>query len=65
MMAGITNFTVTFGPGASTFVTFIVNQFGNTNGGSDAWTYTINGTFPSYNYLTFTEDTNLMCPPQD
>ncbi|HTV43288.1 MAG TPA: LamG-like jellyroll fold domain-containing protein [Candidatus Sulfotelmatobacter sp.] len=57
---GITNFTVNFGPGTSTYVTFIVNQFGNTNGtGGDAWTYTINGTFPSYNYLTFTDDTNL------
>lgn len=63
MVSGITNFTVTFGPGTSTYVTFIVNQFGNTNGGSDAWTYTINGTFPSYNYLTFTEDTNLTVTP--
>ncbi|MGH8023445.1 MAG: C-type lectin domain-containing protein, partial [Limisphaerales bacterium] len=63
MMSGTTNFTENFGPGASTYVTFIVNQFGNTNGGSDAWTYTINGTFPSYNYLTFTDDTNLTVTP--
>jgi subtilisin-like proprotein convertase family protein len=63
MMSGTTNVTVTFGPGASTYVTFIVNQFGNTNGGSDAWTYTINGTFPSFNYLTFTDNTNLTVTP--
>jgi subtilisin-like proprotein convertase family protein len=63
MLAGTTNVTVNFGPGTSTYVTFIVNQFGNTNGGSDAWTYTINGTFPSFNYLTFTEDTNLSVTP--
>ncbi len=64
MMSGTTNATVTFGPGASTYVTFVVNQFGNTNaGGSDAWTYTINGTFPSFNYLTFTDDTNLTVTP--
>ncbi|HUA66101.1 MAG TPA: LamG-like jellyroll fold domain-containing protein [Alphaproteobacteria bacterium] len=64
MMSGTTNVTVSFGPGTSTYVTFIVNQFGNTNGaGSDAWTYTINGTFPSFNYLTFTDDTNLTVTP--
>ncbi|HEV2330405.1 MAG TPA: S8 family serine peptidase [Verrucomicrobiae bacterium] len=64
LMSGATNVTATFGPGASTYVTFIVNQFGNTNvGGSDAWTYTINGTFPSFNYLTFTDDTNLTVTP--
>ncbi|HEV2318984.1 MAG TPA: S8 family serine peptidase, partial [Verrucomicrobiae bacterium] len=63
MMSGTTNMTVTFGPGTSTTVTFIVNQFGNTNGGSDAWTYTINGTFPSFNYLSFTDNTNLTVTP--
>jgi subtilisin-like proprotein convertase family protein len=64
VMSGTTNITVSFGPGTSTYVTFIVNQFGNTNaGGSDAWTYTINGTFPSFNYLTFTDDTNLTVTP--
>ncbi|HEY1787074.1 MAG TPA: S8 family serine peptidase, partial [Verrucomicrobiae bacterium] len=63
MISGTTNVTVNFGPGTSTYVTFVVNQFGNTNGGSDAWTYTINGTFPSYNYLTFTDDTNLTVTP--
>ncbi|MGH7978793.1 MAG: LamG-like jellyroll fold domain-containing protein, partial [Limisphaerales bacterium] len=63
MMSGTTNDSKNFGPGASTYITFIVNQFGNTNGGSDAWTYTINGTFPSFNYLTFTDDTNLTVTP--
>ena len=64
MMSGTTNVTLNFGPGISTYVTIIVNQFGNTGAGnSDAWTYTINGTFPNYNYLTFTEDTNLTVTP--
>ena len=62
---GTTNVPVlNFGPGTSTYVTVIVNEFGNTNaGGADAWTYTIGGTFPSYNYLTFTDDTNLTATP--
>jgi subtilisin-like proprotein convertase family protein len=58
------NFTVTFGPGTSTFVTIIMNQFGNTNGaGGDAWTYTAGGIQTNYNYAIFTEDTNLTQTP--
>jgi alpha-tubulin suppressor-like RCC1 family protein/subtilisin-like proprotein convertase family protein len=64
MVSGGTNVTVTFGPGTSTYITIIMNQFGNTNtAGSDAWTYNINGTIPVFNYLTFTEDTNLTTVP--
>jgi alpha-tubulin suppressor-like RCC1 family protein/subtilisin-like proprotein convertase family protein len=61
MVSGTSNFTVNFGPGTSTSITVIMNQLGNTNGspGQDAWTYTLGGTFPDYNFLTFTEDTNL------
>ena len=59
--------TVTFGPGPSTYVTIVMNQFGNpasTNGaGGDAWTYTAGGVQTNYNYLTFTEDTNLATIP--
>jgi subtilisin-like proprotein convertase family protein len=64
MVSGSSNVTVNFGPGASTYLTIIMNQFGNTNsGGADAWTYSINGTIPVFNYLTFTEDTNLTTVP--
>ena len=64
MVSGASNVTVNFGPGQSTYLTIIMNQFGNTNtGGSDAWTYSINGTIPVFNYLTFTEDTNLTTVP--
>ena len=56
--------TINFGPGASTYVTIIMNQFGNTNGmGGDAWTYTAGSIQTNYNYLTFTEDTNLTATP--
>ena len=64
MVSGTSNFTVTFGPGTSTYLTIIMNQFGNTNtSGGDAWTYDINGTIPVFNYLTFTDDTNLTTVP--
>ena len=62
LVSGSSNVTVNFGPGASTFITIVMNQFGNTNGGT-AWTYSINGTIPVFNYLTFTEDTNLTTVP--
>jgi subtilisin-like proprotein convertase family protein len=56
--SGTTN--VTFGPGTSTAITIVMNQFGNPDtNGADAWTYDINGIEPDYNFLTFTEDTNL------
>jgi subtilisin-like proprotein convertase family protein len=54
--------TVNFGPGSSTYVTIIMNQFGNPNGGT-AWTYTAGGVETNYNYLAFTEDTNLATIP--
>ncbi|HEX3857718.1 MAG TPA: LamG-like jellyroll fold domain-containing protein [Verrucomicrobiae bacterium] len=68
--SGLTNgantVTVNFGPGTSTFVTIIMNQFGNpalTNGGGTAWTYTVGGVQTNFNYLMFTEDTNLTTIP--
>jgi subtilisin-like proprotein convertase family protein len=54
--------TVNFGPGPSTYVTIIMNQFGNPNSGT-AWTYTAGGVETNYNYLAFTEDTNLATIP--
>jgi subtilisin-like proprotein convertase family protein len=56
------NITVYFGPGNSTYLTIIMNQFGNPNPGT-AWTYTAGGVQTNYNYLAFTEDTNLATIP--
>ncbi|MGB8368199.1 MAG: LamG-like jellyroll fold domain-containing protein [Verrucomicrobiia bacterium] len=56
--------TVIFGPGTSTYVTIIMNQFGNPAGADGTrWTYTAGGVQTNYNYLTFTEDTNLATIP--
>ena len=56
--------TVNFGPGTSTYVTIIMNQFGNPAGvNGTAWTYTAGGVETNYNYLAFTEDTNLATIP--
>jgi subtilisin-like proprotein convertase family protein len=59
---GTTN--IIFGPGTSTFLTVIMNQFGNPAGANGtAWTYTAGGIETNYNYLMFTEDTNLTTVP--
>jgi len=59
--SGQTNLPYTTASGA---LTIIMNQFGNTNGaGGDAWTYTAGGVATNYEYLTFTEDTNLTTTP--
>ena len=66
LVGGTGNTNITFGPGTSTFVTIIMNQFGNpalTNGGNTAWTYTAGGVQTNFHYLTFTEDTNLATIP--
>ncbi len=55
-------FNLTYGPGSSTFITVIMNQFGNTNPGT-AWEYTAGGSQTNYLYLAFTEDTNLTTTP--
>lgn len=54
-------------PTNSTYLTIIMNEFGNpasTNGaGFDLWDYTLGGNYTNYEYLTFTEDTNLTTTP--
>lgn len=64
---GFSNVVVSFPPpGAtttSTNLTIIMNQFGNSNGVNDAWEYNISGIEPEYNFLTFTDDTNLSMVP--
>ena len=63
-VSGIGTITVNFGPGTSTYLTVIMNQFGNPAGANGtAWTYTAGGVETNYNYLAFTEDTNLATIP--
>ena len=57
--------TVNSQPGF-TNVTIIMNQFGNpaeTNGGGDEWIYTAGAPETNFEYLTFTDDTNLADVP--
>ena len=50
-------------PGVSN-ITIIMNQFGNPFAGSgDAWTYTAGAAITNYEYLMFTDDTNLATVP--
>ncbi|MGH7951755.1 MAG: S8 family serine peptidase, partial [Limisphaerales bacterium] len=51
-------FYIPFGPGVSTNITIVMNQNGNADTNT-AWTYTPYVISEDYNYLTFTEDTNL------
>jgi len=51
-------------PANSTYLTVIMNQFGNPAGpNGTAWTYTFGGVQTNYLYLTFTDDTNLTTTP--
>ena len=65
---GFTNltgsFTVATQPGY-TNITIIMNQFGNpyATGGGDAWIYTAGSAATNYEYLTFTDDSNLADVP--
>jgi subtilisin-like proprotein convertase family protein len=53
-----------FVPGGVTNITIIMNQFGNPAAGSgDAWTYTAGAPVTNYEYLMFTDDTNLASVP--
>jgi subtilisin-like proprotein convertase family protein len=59
--------TVSFPPpgvqATSTYLTIVMNEFGNTNSSGDAWTYTAGGVLTNFEYLAFTEDTNLTTTP--
>ena len=60
--AGSTN--LVYGPGTSTYLTVIMNEFGNPAGANGTrWTYTAGGIQTNYNYLMFTENTNLTTVP--
>ncbi|HTX21011.1 MAG TPA: LamG-like jellyroll fold domain-containing protein [Candidatus Aquilonibacter sp.] len=54
---------VTSQPGY-TNITIIMNEFGNPySAGGDAWTYTAGAQLTNFQYLVFTEDTNLTTTP--
>ncbi len=54
---------VTYPPG-TTAITIIMNQFGNPDApGGDAWTYTAGAPITNYQYLVFTDNTNLATDP--
>jgi len=55
-------FIIPYGPGASTLVTIVMNEHTNPNP-STAWTYTVFARQALYDYLTFTENTNLTTTP--
>jgi autotransporter-associated beta strand protein len=55
-------FTVNYGPGTSTQVTFVMNESGNTNA-TTQWEYTVSDIAVHHNYLIFTENTNLTTTP--
>jgi subtilisin-like proprotein convertase family protein len=53
-------------PAGYTNITIIMNQFGNpalTNGTGDAWIYTAGAAITNFEYLMFTEDSNLATVP--
>ena len=52
-------------PVTTTSMTIIMNQFGNpfASGNGDAWTYTAGSAQTNFEYLMFTEDTNLTDTP--
>ncbi len=62
MTNGDVQFDVDFGPGTSTLVTFVMNEFGNPNAGTK-WLYDVTSIQTIHNYLLFTENTNLTTTP--
>ena len=58
-----TTVNVTYPPGVNA-ITIIMNQDGNPYGaGGDQWTYTAGAPMTNYQYLVFTDDTNLTTVP--
>jgi subtilisin-like proprotein convertase family protein len=57
--SGTTN--IPYGPGSSTQITVVMDA--TYHPPATLWTYTIGGTQTNYEYLTFTEDTNLTTTP--
>jgi len=55
LVSGSGETNISFGPGASTQVTLVVNE-GDNYDPDTAWYYTVTSTRPGYRYLRFTED---------
>ena len=62
MVSGNGTTNLTFGPGASTFLTVVMNP-GNNPDQNTAWDYTLTSTMAEYLYTIFTEDTNKTLMP--
>lgn len=56
---GSTN--ISFGPGASTQIEVVMDATNHPS--ATLWNYTVGGVLTNYDYLTFTEDTNLTTTP--
>ena len=63
LISGAGTFTVPYGRGVSTNIVIVMNQNGNPGGTNDQWTYTPRVVSEDYNYVTFTENTNLTDTP--
>ncbi len=67
LVSGSNTVVVSYPPGSptapSTFLTIVMNQFGNDATNGDLWTYTAGGVLTNFVYLDFTEDTNLTTTP--
>jgi subtilisin-like proprotein convertase family protein len=62
LISGAGTFHVSYGPGTSTNLTIIMNEFTNPAPTTE-WNYTIHSIQTNYLYLTFTDDTNLTTTP--
>jgi subtilisin-like proprotein convertase family protein len=62
MIAGKGSHDINFGPGASTLVTLVMNEGGNTDTNT-AWDYVVTSSRADYVYLTLTENTNATITP--
>ena len=62
MITGPGQVTLDYGPGTSTQIVIVMNEFGNPEAGT-LWEYTVSSAQEIYNYLTFTENTNLTTAP--
>jgi len=62
MVSGPGRVTLTYGPGTSTEVMIIMNEFGNANPAT-RWEYTVTAVQTIHSYLIFTENTNAATLP--
>ncbi len=62
LIPGAGQFKLNYGPGASTLVTIIMNEFGNPSP-TTAWNYTVSSINNNISYLVFTENPNLTTTP--